>query len=65
MKNEEIAIKKHTNMAANYNDPDLKSVFSDLAAMESGHKQMMEKQFVDIAISRSLVEGGNNTFKIA
>ena len=49
MKNEEIAMKKYTNMAANCNDPDLKSVFSDLAAMERGHKQMMEEKFIDVA----------------
>jgi len=49
MKNEEIAMKKYTDMAANCKDPDLKSVFLDLAAMESGHKQMMEEKFIDVA----------------
>jgi rubrerythrin len=49
MKNEEIAMKKYTNMAANCNDLALKSVFSDLAAMESGHKQIMEEKFIDVA----------------
>jgi len=49
MKNEEIAMKKYTNLAANCNDPELKSVFANLAAMESGHKRMMEEKFIDVA----------------
>jgi rubrerythrin len=49
MKNEEIAMKKYTGMAANCNDPGLKSIFLDLAAMESGHKRMMEEKFINVA----------------
>jgi rubrerythrin len=49
MKNEEIAMKKYAGMAENCIDPDLRSVFLDLAAMESGHKQMMEEKFINIA----------------
>ena len=49
MKNEEIAMNKYTKMAANCSDPDLKAVFSGLAAMESVHKQMMEDKFIDVA----------------
>lgn len=49
MKNEEIAMKKYTGLAENCTDPVLKSVFMDLAAMERGHKHMMEEKFVDVA----------------
>ena len=49
MKNEEIAMEKYTSLAENCNDPELKSVFMDLAAMERGHKHMMEEKFVDVA----------------
>jgi len=49
MKNEEIAMKKYTKLAENCSDPDLKSVFLDLVAMESGHKRIMENKFIDVA----------------
>jgi erythrin-vacuolar iron transport family protein len=49
MKNEEIAMKKYTGLAENCTDPGLKSVFMDLAAMERGHKHVMEEKFVDVA----------------
>ena len=49
MKNEEIAMEKYTRLAENCNDSGLKSVFMDLAAMERGHKHMMEEKFVDVA----------------
>ena len=49
MKNEEIAMKKYTGLAANCTDPVLKSVFLDLAAMERSHKHTMEEKFVDVA----------------
>lgn len=49
MKNEEIAMKKYTNLAENCTDAELKAVFTDLAAMERGHKHMMEEKFVDVA----------------
>ncbi len=49
MKNEEIAMKKYTGLAENCTDPGLKSIFMDLAAMERGHKHMMEEKFVDVA----------------
>ena len=49
MKNEEIAMKKYTSLAENCDNPELKSVFLDLASMERGHKFKMEQGFVDIA----------------
>ncbi|WDP92810.1 MAG: ferritin family protein [Desulfobacter sp.] len=49
MKNEEIAMKKYTALAENCEDPELKLVFQDLAAMERGHKFKMEENFVDVA----------------
>ncbi len=49
MKNEEVAMKKYTALADNCEDPALKQVFSDLAAMERGHKFKMEESFVDVA----------------
>ena len=49
MKNEEVAMKKYLALAENCDDPDLKAVFEDLAAMERGHKFKMEKDFVDVA----------------
>ena len=49
MKNEEIAMKKYTALADNCEDPELKKVFQDLAAMERGHKFKMEEYFVDVA----------------
>ncbi len=49
MKNEEIAMKKYMGLAENCKDPGLKAVFLDLAAMERGHKHMMEEKFVDVA----------------
>ena len=49
MKNEEIAMKKYMALAENCTDSGLKSVFMDLAAMERGHKHMMEEKFVDVA----------------
>ncbi len=49
MKNEQIAMDQYAALAENCSDPDLKSVFLDLAAMERGHKHMMEEKFVDVA----------------
>ena len=49
MKNEEIAMKKYTALAENCEDPELKLVFEDLAAMERDHKFKMEQNFVDVA----------------
>ena len=49
MKNEEIAMKKYAALAENCDDPELKLVFQDLAAMERDHKFKMEQNFVDVA----------------
>ena len=49
MKNEEIAMKNYTLLAGSCDDPELKTVFQDLAAMERGHKNTMEVQFVNVA----------------
>ena len=49
MKNEEAAMLKYTALADNCDDPELKAVFQDLAAMERGHKHTMENAFVDVA----------------
>ena len=49
MKNEEIAMKNYTLLADSCDDPELKTVFQDLAAMERGHKNKMEAQFVNVA----------------
>ena len=48
MKNEEDAMKQYLQMADACDDPDKKKVFEDLATMERGHKNKMEKAFVDI-----------------
>jgi rubrerythrin len=48
MKNEEDAMRQYQQMADACDDPDKKKVFEDLAAMERGHKNKMEKAFVDI-----------------
>ncbi len=49
MKNEEIALKNYTLLADSCDDPELKAVFLDLAAMEREHKNMMEVKFVNVA----------------
>ncbi len=49
MKNEELAMKKYIALAENCDDPQLKIVFQDLAAMERDHKFKMENNFVDVA----------------
>ena len=49
MKNEEVAMKNYTLLADSCDDPELKAVFQDLAAMERGHKNMMEIKFVNVA----------------
>ena len=49
MKNEEIAMKNYLLLADSCDDPQLKNVFQDLAAMERGHKNMMEAEFVNVA----------------
>ena len=49
MKNEEIAMKNYTLLADSCDDPELKTVFQDLATMERGHKNKMEVQFVNVA----------------
>ena len=48
MKNEEDAMRQYQQMARACDDPDKKKVFEDLATMEKGHKNKMEKAFVDI-----------------
>jgi len=48
MKNEEEAMRQYLQMADACDDPDKKKVFEDLATMERGHKNKMEKAFVDI-----------------
>jgi len=48
MKNEEYAMRQYQQMADVCDDSEKKRVFEDLAAMERGHKQKMEKAFVDI-----------------
>ena len=49
MKNEEIAMQKYETLAANCDDPELQSVFNNLAAMERDHKFKMEQSFVKVA----------------
>ncbi len=49
MKNEEIAMQKYETLAANCDDPDLKSVFRSLSSMEKDHKFKMEESFVNVA----------------
>ena len=49
MKNEELAMKNYTNLADNCEDPELKAVFLDLAAMERQHKFKMEESFLEVA----------------
>ncbi|MFH2092178.1 MAG: ferritin family protein [Pseudomonadota bacterium] len=49
MKNEELAMKKYQRLAQGCDDPELKSVFLSLAAMEKDHKFKMENAFVDVA----------------
>ncbi len=49
MKNEEIAMQKYQVLAANCLDPELRSVFERLAAMERDHKFKMENHFVKVA----------------
>ena len=49
MKNEEIAMNNYTLLADSCDDPELKTVFQDLAAMERGHKNKMEVEFVNVA----------------
>ncbi len=49
MKNEEIAMNNYTILADSCDDSELKAVFLDLAAMERGHKNLMEVKFVNVA----------------
>lgn len=49
MKNEEIAMQKYQDLATDCNDPELKTVFNSLAAMERDHKFKMEESFVNVA----------------
>ena len=49
MKNEEVAMKKYSALAANCEDAELRQVFLDLAAMERDHKFKMEESFVGVA----------------
>jgi rubrerythrin len=49
MKNEEIAMQKYENLAANCDDTELQSVFNSLASMERDHKFKMEDSFVKVA----------------
>ena len=48
MKKEEEAMNQYLQMADACDDPEKKKVFEDLATMERGHKNKMEKAFVDI-----------------
>lgn len=48
MKKEEAAMKEYTWLSESCQDAAQKKVFSDLAAMERGHKLQLEKMFVDI-----------------
>ena len=49
MKNEERAMKNYILLADSCDDPELKALFQDLAAMEREHKNMMELKFVNVA----------------
>jgi erythrin-vacuolar iron transport family protein len=49
MKTEEMAVIKYQKLANDCNDPELKSVFNNLAAMEKDHKLKMENAFVEVA----------------
>jgi len=49
MKSEELAMKKYQNLAEDCDDPELKSVFNNLASMEKDHKAKMEDSFVNVA----------------
>lgn len=49
MKNEEMAMQKYQALAEDCEDPELKSVFNNLAAMEKDHKFKMESSFVNVA----------------
>lgn len=49
MKSEELAMKKYQALARDCDDPELKSVFNSLSAMEKDHKFKMETAFVDVA----------------
>ncbi len=48
MKKEAEAMNQYTEMAAACSDPEIKTVFLDLAAMEREHKFKLEAAFVDI-----------------
>ncbi len=48
MKKEDEAMRQYAEMAESCNDPEIKTVFLDLAAMEREHKFKMETAFVDI-----------------
>jgi rubrerythrin len=48
MKKEEAAMRHYSQMAEACTDPAQQKVFLELAAMERGHKNKMEKAFVDI-----------------
>ncbi len=49
MKNEEAAMKNYLFLADSCDDPQLKTVFNDLASMEREHKNLMELKFVNVA----------------
>ena len=48
MKKEEAAMRHYSQLAEASADPVQRKVFLELAAMERGHKNKMEKAFVDI-----------------
>jgi rubrerythrin len=48
MKKEEAAMRHYSQMAEACSDPAQQKVFLELAVMERGHKNKMEKAFVDI-----------------
>ncbi len=48
MKKEQEAVEFYTGMAQLFDDPEMVSVYQNLANMELGHKHQLEKAFVDI-----------------
>ena len=48
MKKEEAAMRNYTELAEVCTNPDRKKLFTELAAMERGHKNKLESAFVDI-----------------
>ncbi|MFH1156589.1 MAG: ferritin family protein [Pseudomonadota bacterium] len=53
MKNEEKAMVMYQAMAKDAASEEMKTLFNDLAAMETEHKHLMEKSFTDVAYPES------------